>query len=287
MLRNPIVEKITSSIGAIITGVDLREDLPQAHIAIIRQAVLDHGVVFFRDQEITIEAFWSFMEHFGQPLKEESTGTEHDTAAEVTKADMAPARYATAVWHADTTSLAMPPIATALRMVSVPPVGGDTCWSNMCDAYDLLSEPMRRMLDGLTAIHSARPILDRMADFGFTAEYTPPLREDQVHPVVITHPETGRKALYVNEAATTRIRELSALESAAILSVLFRHFESPLLTVRWKWSPNDIAFWDNRSVQHFAVPDYQTPRVVQRIVLAGTPPGAKSKLAARMAATEG
>jgi len=275
---------ITTSVGAVIEGVDLRQKLAPETVRYVRQALLDHGVIFFRGQDINMNQFWAFMENFGFPQKEESTGTDHDRPEDVQTADLSPTRHATAVWHADTTSLAKPPIATALRAVKVPPFGGDTCWSSMYAAWEALSEPMRRMLDGLTAIHTVQLTVDRMKQFGqaFEAAYSARNAAEQIHPVVLTHPETGRKALYVNESFVTRIVELSAAESAALLPVLFRHIESPAFTMRWKWSPNDIAFWDNRAVQHFAVPDYETARVMQRIVLAGVRPGAPSSLTGRV-----
>ena len=283
-MTSPItVQPLTTSVGAVLEGVDMREPLSAAAAASVRQAVLDHGVVFMRGQDIDLEQFWAFMENFGVPLKEESEGSEDDRPSDVGTADLGPTRFATAVWHADTTSLERPPIATALRAVEVPPFGGDTCWSSMTAAWDALSEPMHRMLDGLTAIHSVQGTVERMREFGafFEARYTERHAREQVHPVVLTHPETGRKALFVSECFVTRIVELSPQESAALLPVLFRHVESPLFTVRWKWSANDIAFWDNRSVQHFAVPDYETARVMQRIVLAGVRPGETSVLAPR------
>jgi taurine dioxygenase len=277
------VQPVTASIGAVLGGIDLRDPLSVEAVATVRRAVLDHGVVFLRDQEISLEQFWAFMENFGQPLKEESDGTDDDKPSDVMTASLTATRYSTATWHADTTSLAKPPIATALRMVEPPPFGGDTCWSSMYAAYEALSEPMKAMLDGLTAVHSIQKTIDSMNEYAgiFEERYTARHDRQQVHPVVLTHPETGRKALYVSETFTTRIVELSAAESAAVLGVLFRQVDSPLFTVRWKWAPGDIAFWDNRSTQHFAVPDYDTPRVVQRIVLAGVRPGEKSVFAPR------
>lgn len=277
-----MVQQVTGNIGAAIDGVDLRSPLPADVVPIVRQAIVDHGVIFLRGQDITLEQFWAFMQNFGQPLKEESTGTDDDKPSDVGTADMAPVRHSTAVWHADTTSLAKPPIATALRAVSVPPFGGDTCWSSMYAAWDALTEPMKRMLDGLTAVHSVVPTYVRMGDYrpNFEQNYAPRHAPEQVHPVVLTHPESGRKALYVNESFTIRIVELERLESQAVLDFLFRHVERPDFTVRWKWTPNDIAFWDNRSVQHYAVPDYQTARVMQRIVLAGVRPGEAQSLSA-------
>jgi taurine dioxygenase len=278
------VERITGNIGAIVGGLDLRTDVPADTIALVRQALLDHGVIFFRGQDISLEQYWAFMENFGLPQKEEATGTDHDRPDEVMTGDLSYTRHATAVWHADTTSLAEPPIATALRAVQVPPFGGDTCWSSMYAAWAALTEPMQRMLDGLTAIHSILPTYKRMGEFGpmFEAKYADRNATEQAHPVVLTHPETGRKALYVNESFVTRIVELDRLESAAILEFLFRHVERPDFTMRWRWTPNDIAFWDNRAVQHYAVPDYSTTRLMQRIVLAGVKPGDESVLKPRM-----
>ena len=277
------VQRITGNLGAVISGVDLRAALSTETIEAVRSALLDHGVIFFREQDVTPEQFWSFMENFGIPHKEESSGTDDDGPQDMQAADLGPTRYGTAVWHADTTSLARPPIATALRSVEVPPFGGDTCWSSMYAAWEALTDPMQRMLEGLTAIHSVEPTIERMGDFGsgFEAHYTARNAREQVHPVVLTHPETGRKALYINESFVTRIVELDRLESRAILDFLFRHVERPDFTMRWKWQANDIAFWDNRAVQHYAVPDYTATRIMQRIVLSGVKPGEPSELKPR------
>lgn len=268
------VRPITSNVGAVIEGADLGRPLAPETVEQIHRAFLDHGVVFFRNQDITLDQFWDFMRNFGQPQAEETTGTDQDKPSDVHTANYALARHSTAVWHADTTSLARPPKVTALRAVQVPPFGGDTCWSSMYAAYEALSEPWQQMLDGLTAVHSIQPTYDRMKDYArfFEAKYSTRHAPEQIHPVVLVHPETGRKALYVSESFTTRIVELSLAESAAVLSVLFRHIESPHFAMRWKWEPNDIAFWDNRSVQHFAVPDYDSERLMQRICLAGERP---------------
>jgi alpha-ketoglutarate-dependent taurine dioxygenase len=282
-LADICVRRITTNTGAVISGIDLREPLPAEIAAALRQALLDHGVIFFRGQDLSTEQYWAFLENFGVPMKEESSGTEQDTPADVSTGDLRPTRFGTAVWHADTTSLAKPPIATALRAIEVPPVGGDTCWSSMYAAWDALSEPMRKMLDGLTAVHVVDLTVERMGEYGtrFEAAYSRRNARQQVHPVVLTHPETGRKTLYVNESFTTRIVELDRLESSAVLDFLFRHVERPDFIMRWKWSANDLAFWDNRAVQHYAVPDYQTTRRMQRIVLAGEKPGSPTRLAPR------
>jgi alpha-ketoglutarate-dependent taurine dioxygenase len=280
------VDRITSNVGAVIGGLDLRRPLAASAIDTVRQAIVDHGVVFMRGGELSMEEYWAFTQQFGQPMKEESTGTVDNTAKDLMTGDMVRTRYSTAVWHADTTSLAEPPIATVLRAAEVPPFGGDTCWSSMYAAWDALSDPMKAMLDGLTAVHSIDTTVDRMSEFGpgFESNYTQRNARQQVHPVVLTHPESGRKALYINEAFTCQIVELDRLESTALLQFLFRHVERPDFTMRWKWTAGDIAFWDNRSVQHYAVPDYTTTRLMQRIVLAGVKPGLPSALVGKVLA---
>ena len=248
--------------------------------------MLDHGVIFFQGQHITTQQHWDFDRYFGAPMSEESGGSPQDTAANVMHADLAPTRHATAVWHADTTSLARPPWGTTLRAVQLPGLGGDTCWSSAQAAFEALSPRWQAMLDGLTAVHAVEPLMVRMKDFGpifrerFTAMHDP----SQVHPVVLTHPESGRKGLFVNEAFTTRILELEPAESDAVLHMLFRHISSPDFTVRWRWQLGDISFWDNRSVQHYAVPDYEKGRVMERIVLDGVRPGSEQPAKAMAAA---
>lgn len=280
MTGNITIERITSAIGAIIHGVDLREPLSEEVVDLLHGAILDHGVIFLRAQDITLEQYWHFMEYFGQPQKEESTGTDEDGPQDVQTGDLSHTRFATATWHADTTSLLAPPIATALRAVVVPEVGGDTCWASATAAWEALDEPMKRMLDGLTAVHSIQDTVERMAQYsgpffeGYRARNAP----EQVHPVVLTHPETGRKALYVSECFTTRIVELDKQASQAVLGYLFQHLARPQFTMRWKWAPGDLAFWDNRAVQHFAVPDYESTRQMQRIVIKGVRPGEYSEL---------
>lgn len=268
------IERLTASIGAIVHGADLARPQRAEEVSFIRQALLDHGVIFFQGQHITTEQHWAFDQHFGTPMSEESGGSPQDTAADVMHADLAPTRHATAVWHADTTSLARPPWGTTLRAVQLPPVGGDTLWSSAQAAFEALSPRWQAMLDGTTAVHAVEPLMVRMKDFGpifrerFVAQHEP----SQVHPVVLAHPETGRKGLFVNEAFTTRILEIEPPESDAVLAMLFRHISSPDFSLRWRWQLGDVAFWDNRSVQHYAVPDYESGRIMERIVLEGVRP---------------
>jgi len=270
----PEARPLTTVIGAMIEAVNLGEPLSSETLAVVHQALLDRGVIFFRDQNVSVEQLWAFVRNFGTPQKEDSFGTDADQAADVQEADFSRTRRGTAAWHADSTFLEKPPKITLLRMVRGPAFGGDTCWANMVSAYEALSQPMRNMLDGLTAVHSVSRAVSRLGNYGdaFAAEFGKLHAPQQVHPVVQLHPETGRKALFVTESATTRIVELEPAESRHVLDLLFEHIKLPDFSMRWHWSPNDIALWDNRTVQHYAVPDYTTERVVHRIVVAGDRP---------------
>ncbi|MDT3442214.1 TauD/TfdA family dioxygenase [Pseudofrankia sp. BMG5.37] len=265
------VEPVTPAVGALIGGVDLREPLAPDAVQAIRQALLDHGVVFFRGQDLTREQMRAFVVNFGTPIPEPLGGDR--TMDPIGEGNMQATKRGTAVWHSDTTYVEHPPGLTALRAISVPPTGGDTCWGSMHAAYDALSAPLRELLDGLTAVHSVEPVIARMGLAAMVrAERSPDNAFEFTHPVVRVHPDTGRTALFVNEGWTTRIVELSLAESAAILALLFEHVKSPDFTMRWHWTDNALALWDNRSVQHYAVPDYDAARVMQRVVLAGERP---------------
>lgn len=276
------VQALTTTVGSVIHGPDLRERLDPETVAAVRQALLERGVVFFRGQDLSSEQMHAFASNFGTPIHIDyfgspEDGTQQQDAApdEIVTGNLTPTRRGTAVWHSDITWIPKPPFATALRAARVPAVGGDTCWSDMEAAYDALSEPMQHMLAGLTAVHSMQPTVDRepLLMQAMLAKGRPDVMET-VHPVVTTHPETGRKALYVNECTTVRIVELTPIESMQVLTALFMHIRTPDFAVRWHWSANDLALWDNRSVQHYAVPDYDEERVMQRIELAGESPRA-------------
>lgn len=273
--RCPRAYPVTTAVGAIVDPVDLGAPLDAEAFGVVRQALLDHGVVFFRRQEAaSVEQLWEFLRGFGTPQKEDSFGSDKDRPEDVKEADFSRTRRGTAAWHADSTFLEKPPKITLLRLRRGPPFGGDTCWASMVAAYEALSRPMRDMLDGLTAVHSVSHAVARLGDYGaaFASEFGKLHAHEQAHPVVQLHPETGRKALFVTESATTRILELEPAESRHVLDLLFAHIRSPDFSLRWRWSADDVAVWDNRSVQHYAVPDYSAERVVQRIVVAGDRP---------------
>jgi taurine dioxygenase len=188
--------------------------------------------------------------------------------------DLAPTRKGTAIWHTDSSFLATPPTFTILRALKLPPIGGDTCWASMTAAYDALPAPLREMLDQLSAVHTIDLPMTRLGDYGdeFGSRFRAIHAPQQVHPVVAVHPETGRRALYVTESCTTRIVEFEAQQSRHVLAMLFEHIKSPDFNLRWRWTAGDVALWDNRVVQHYAVPDYESPRVMQRIIIKGDRP---------------
>jgi len=268
------LRRLTPAVGAVITGVELNASIDGQALAFIREALNTHGVIFFPQQDVGVDRLWEFLSDFGTPQKDDSFATDADGPQDVRDSDLSPTRKGTAVWHADSTFLAKPPKITLLRAVSLPACGGDTCWASMVAAYEGLSEPLRAMIDGLTAVHSIEPPVARLGDYGdvFAAKFTARHAAQQVHPMVQIHPETGRKALYVTESCTSRIVELEPVESRHLLALLFEHIKSPEFAMRWRWTPGDVAMWDNRAVQHYAVPDYDSERVMQRIVVAGDRP---------------
>lgn len=268
------LRRVTPAIGAVVEGTDLGE-LDTECAAAIKQALFDHGVLFFPGQQrASVDSLWEFLKNFGTPWKDDSFGSDADGPEMVGDSDFMPTKSGTAVWHTDSSFLARPTKVTLLRALALPEVGGDTCWASMTAAYDALHPSLQAMLDGLSAVHTLEIPMARMAEYGdeFMAEHDQFHPRQQLHPVVAVHPETGRKALYVTESCTARIEGVSPLESRHLLALLFEHIKSPDFNLRWRWSPGDIALWDNRIVQHYAVPDYDSPRVVQRIVVKGDRP---------------
>lgn len=261
------VVPLTSAIGAEVRGIDLRE---VADVAELRDALLEHLVLFFRDQQLDDEAHLHLAERFGTvmaPIIDPGSGG----SPEVMVLDqVAPVGRGTDRWHCDSTFLEIPPLGAILRAVHLPSVGGDTLFASMYAAYETLSEPLRTMLDGLTAVHSTVIVNELMR--GLDVVHRGGAEQSAVHPVVRVHPETGRKLLFVNGNFTTRIVELTLDESDALLGLLFQHVKSPTIQCRFTWTPGAVAFWDNRAVQHFAAPDYAERRVMHRVLLAGDRP---------------
>jgi taurine dioxygenase len=271
------VEPVAGALGAEIHGVDLSKDLPSETTAAIRRAWLEHLVIFFRDQPLPPARFLAFARAFGEPIEYPFVKGLDDfpEIIPVLKLEHERVNFG-GVWHSDTTYLDVPPMASMLVAREVPPAGGDTLFANMYLAYDTLSDGMKRLLQGLRAVASSskadasRTREDRLKDSARADA-----REEYVatHPVVRVHPETGRRALYVNVAHTVRFEGMTVEESTPILEYLFRHLVRPELTCRLRWQPGSIAFWDNRCTQHNAINDYAGHRrSMHRITLAGDKP---------------
>jgi taurine dioxygenase len=278
MRRNSIeIRPLAGAIGAEIFGVDLSAPLDGETVAAIRRAWLDHLVVCFRDQELPPAEFLAFARRFGQPIEYPFVkGIEgFPEITPVVKLEQERVNFG-GLWHSDTTYLEIPPMGTMLVAREVPRHGGDTLFANMYLAYESLSPGMRRLLDGLVAVNSSakadttKTREDRMRDGA-----NPAARKEYVaeHPVVRTHPETGRKALYVNGGHTVRFKGMTEEESAPLLNFLFAHQTRPEFTCRFRWDVGSLAFWDNRCAQHNPINDYHGfRRVMHRVTLAGDRP---------------
>ncbi len=242
---------VTPHIGATVSGVDLSQPLPDGLVADLRAAWLDHQVLFFRDQDIDLEQHREFARNFGELYTHPTIpGPDGYPEALAIRTTAETRKAAGEGWHTDVSADAEPPSASILRLVEVPPCGGDTLFCSMYAAYDALSDHWKRFIDPLDARHSTAA--RHGGEFGLNIAEHP----ENVHPVVRTHPETGRKALFVNQGFTMSIEGMSKAESRATLDFLFAHCEHPAFQVRFQWQPNSMAMWDNRAVMHNAVYDY-------------------------------
>jgi taurine dioxygenase len=271
------LRRLSPAVGAEALGVDLSRPLSDSLVADLRAAWLDAGVLFFRDQNLTSDQFLALAHRFGEvsdyPFLKGLPG--HPQLTAVVKLPHETVNFG-GVWHTDTAYLPAPPMATLLIAREVPPAGGDTLFASQVAAYEALTAEMKARLAPLRAVNTSakaevtRTREDRMAEAerpGHATAY------ECVHPVVRTHPETGRKALYVNAAHTVRFDGMTEAESAPLLEFLFRHQTAEAFCCRFVWAPGSIALWDNRSVQHFPVNDYHGHRrEMHRITLAGDVP---------------
>ena len=273
--RHIEVRPVAGALGAVVRGVDIARPLEDEVIAEVRQAFLDHLVVFMRDQKLTPQAQLAFAQRFGQPMEYPQLKglPECPLVTPVVKLENERVNFG-GVWHSDTSYLARPPMASMLYAVETPPRGGDTLFANQYLAYETLSEGLQQTLAGLVGVNSSakadvsKTREDRLRDAG--AELKVLIGE---HPVVRTHPETGRKALYLNFGHTARFRDWTEQESVPLLDYLFMHQVKPEFTCRFQWEPGSLAFWDNRCAQHYPVNDYHGfRRVMHRVTLEGDPP---------------
>jgi taurine dioxygenase len=269
---------LAGALGAEIEGVDLAAPLDDETVGALRQALLEHVVIFFRDQKLTPAQLLAFGQRFGQPAEYPFVQglPECPLVLPIIKEPQDRSNFG-GLWHSDTAYLEHPAMATALFAIETPPVGGDTLFANMALAYETLSDGMRRLLDGLRAVNTA----NKPAALA-TREETQRRRAitaadvdatNAVHPVVRTHPETGRRSLYVSFGHTIRFEDMTEAESAPLLEFLFGHQIQPELTCRFAWRPGSLAFWDNRCSLHYPINDYDGHRrVMHRITLEGDRP---------------
>jgi len=286
------VRPLTPTIGAVIEGVDLAQGVSADLAAALRQELLKHQVLFFEGQDLTPVQHRDFAARFGalhtHPLypgvpEAPELFTLDNHAGNPTDND---------AWHTDVTFIETPPVGSILHARLLPPNGGDTIWASMKAAYEALSPTLRSFLETLDAVHDfARGFPQRgiVANAAGADKHAQALAEHPpvLHPVVRTHPETGEDALFVNFGFTERIKGLRRKESDAILHMLFEHVTRPEFQVRWRWTPNAIAFWDNRITQHYAVNDYlPARRVMIRATILGERPYHRSRRPAEALAAE-
>jgi taurine dioxygenase len=269
------VRPVAGALGAEVRGVDASRPLPAEVVAEIRQAWLEHLVIFLHEQRLSPQGLLAFARAFGEPMEYPQLKglPECPFVTPVVKLAHERVNFG-GIWHSDTSYLEQPPMASMLYAVETPPYGGDTLFANQYLAYEALSEGLREVLDRVSGISTStkaevsKTREDRLRDSGTTLKAL--VGE---HPVARTHPETKRKALYVNVAHTSHIKGWTEAESAPLLDYLFRHQVRPEFTCRFQWKPGSLAFWDNRCVQHNPVNDYHGfKRVMHRVTLVGDKP---------------
>jgi taurine dioxygenase len=274
------VNRISGALGAEISGVDLaRSNLDDEVIGEIRHALVDHQVIFFRDQHLTPDQHLAFGRRFGElQVHDFVEGMEDNQEILEVRKEEYETRNFGGGWHTDVSYLDRPALGSVLYAHEVPAVGGDTMFANQYLAYETLSEGMKEMLGKMTAVHSARRpyglnAAGRAVDRSMSIRYTNEAHGEVEHPVIRTHVETGRKCLYVNGAFTIRFTDMTEEESAPLLHYLWQHAARPEFTCRFRWQKNSIAFWDNRCVQHNAINDYHGQRrVMHRVTIEGERP---------------
>ncbi len=273
---------LSGAMGAEIHGVDLAKPLEAPVFAEVERAFVDYGAIFFRGQDLSHEAQLDFARRFG-PLDVHPIVDAMDGYPELVRV-LKPAGELASFgvgWHSDNSFLAEPSLGSMLHARVVPPYGGDTLFASMELAYQALSDTMRRMLEDLVAVHSAGRAYDPATtgeakyrgEAAITYHYSDQIHEEVEHPVIRSHPESGRKSLYVNQMFTQRICGLRRAESEALLGFLYEHCARPEFTCRFRWEAGSLALWDNRSVQHYALDDYRDfERLLYRVTISGTKP---------------
>jgi len=270
MASNITVSPLTPAIGAEIENIDLRQ-VSSDDIAVIRAALLEHKVVFFRDQTLTQAEHISFAREFGDLEIHPATPKSQSNPEVLHIAHGPESKGKENFWHSDVTWREKPSLGSILKAVEVPAVGGDTLFANMVMAYELLPDDIKEVITGRVAVHDiARVFAGRLNKSAEELrERYPPME----HPIVRTHPETGESVLYVNTAFTSHIKDMEEGDSARLLRKLYRTAANPEIQCRFRWQPGSLAFWDNRASQHFASSDYfPQVRKMERVTIAGDRP---------------
>lgn len=270
------IRPVAGALGAELSGISIGDDLDDATIAEIRQALNQYCVVFFRDQQLDAVRHKAFARRFGDLfIHPNYQGIGADDEIVMVRREPGDQHIVGEEWHADTTMVEAPPMGAILYAIEVPPYGGDTCFANQYLAYDTLSPGMKRMLEGLRAVHSDRKVAGPHA--GRNAYRSTKVREDDAwretvntHPVVRTHPETGKRLLFVNHSYTVGLEGMTEAESRPLLDYLLDHGHRAEFTCRFCWEAGSVAFWDNRSVKHLAIHDAGPHhRLMRRVQIAG------------------
>ena len=265
------VEPVTGAIGAEVSNVDLR-DVDDDTLAELKHAWLDHKVLFFRDQDLTQAQHVAYGALFGE-LEVHPFTPNVDDHPEIIILESTPEEFSSAsLWHSDVTFRESPPLGSVLFGRIIPPYGGDTCFANQELVYEQLPDDIKEQIEGRVGIHSYVKAFGRnMNDEQKAKAYEE--FPDQKHPMVRTHPETGRQSLFVNRGFTLTIDGMDEAEAERLLQRLYRETKRPQYQCRFRWQPNSVAQWDNRCTQHYAVPDYQGfHRRVERVTLIGDRP---------------
>ncbi len=276
-MANIDIQPMATALGAEIGGVDLAGELPEAVIGALRQALLDHGVIFFRDQQLDVEAHKRLARRFGEIFVHPNFNTgEGDPEVVTIVRRPGDTHIVGEEWHTDTTMMAEPPMGALLYAIDVPPVGGDTLFSSQTLAYERLSDGMKALVAPLKCIHTDRKVAGpnspmAKAKRSTKARFDADWRETRnAHPVVRTHPETGRKCLFVNHSYSIAFEDMTEAESQPLLDWLMDWGHRPEFTCRFRWTPGALAFWDNRCVKHLALHDVQHhERIMRRIQIEG------------------
>lgn len=264
--------KLALALGAEISGVDLSAPLDDATFAAIHDALMEHQVIFFRDQNLTMERQLELASRFGPPTysKKLPKYEGHDYTSLI-QTDGSTINVG-GKWHTDNTDFPAPPMGAVLYCEKTPSYGGDTLFASMYMAYETLSAGLRAHLDGLWALHDNSDVVRRFAGTAFLNQEAANVPPPSKHPVVRVHPVTGKKALYVNSSYTRSIIGVPDVESRHLLNMLFDHVQLPEFQVRFKWQPGSVAIWDNRCTQHYAPNDYREQRRMRRVQIDGDVP---------------